>query len=357
MKNFGTMHALFLTTVLLLSSLTHVAIGPLQSYGCLGSQASHQPPPRGERTPADANPIVRGYFADPDIIYSKKHKRYYLYPTSDGFVGWSGTYFKAFSSDNLRDWKDEGVILDLKTDVSWADRNAWAPCIIERKVGEEYKYFYYFTAAQRIGVAVADDPAGPFKDSGRVLIDWKPAGVAGGQEIDPDVFRDPETGKYYLYWGNGYLAGAELGDDMISIRRETLKVMTPDRTYREAAHVFFRNGTYYFMWSEDDTRSENYRVRYATAKSPLGELTIPSDNLVLAKDPDAGIYATGHNSTINVPGTDRWYIVYHRFTYPYGIEMGPNAGFHRELCMDPMAFDEDGAIVRVKPTHAGPARN
>lgn len=299
------------------------------------------------------NPVLAGYYADPDIIYSEKTGRYYIYPTSDGFTGWSGTFFKTFSSENLVDWKDEGVILDLKTDVDWADRNAWAPCIIEKKVDGQFKYFYYFTAAQKIGVAVADSPTGPFKDSGQPLIDFKPDGVRGGQEIDPDVFCDPKTGRNYLYWGNGYMAVVELNNDMVSIKKDTMKVITPDRTYREGTHVFYRNGKYYFLWSEDDTRNENYRVRYAIADSPTGPLQIPADNLVIAKNPDAGIYATGHNSTIKIPGRDEWYIVYHRFTYPNGIGMGGDAGFHRETCIDKLEFESDGRIRRTQPTHKG----
>lgn len=92
-------------------------------------------------------------------------------------------------------WKDEGILLDLPKDVSWAKRNAWAPTMAERKINGEYKYFYYFTAAQKIGVAVSDSPTGPFKDSGKALITKKPAGIRGGQEIDPDVFVDPQTQK------------------------------------------------------------------------------------------------------------------------------------------------------------------
>ncbi len=175
----------------------------------------------------------------------------------------------------------------------------------------------------------------------------------GGQEIDPDVFCDPKTGNNYLYWGNGYMAVVELNDDMVSIRKDTIKVMTPDRTFREGVHVFFRNGKYYFLWSEDDTRSENYRVRYAISDSPTGPLQIPADNLVIAKAPEAGIYGTGHNSTIQVPDKDEWYIVYHRFTYPKGIRMGGDAGFHRETCIDRLEFDSEGRILRTPPTLNG----
>ena len=307
--------------------------------------------PAGFEMPADNNPVLEGYYADPSIIYSEKEKKYFLYPTSDGFHGWGGYYFKSFSSENLKDWKDEGVILDLKKDVPWAGRNAWAPAIIEKKTnGNAYKYYYYFTGAQKVGVAVSDSPTGPFKDSGKPLIDWKPEGIDRGQEIDPEVFCDPASKKNYLYWGNGYLAVAELNADMVSLKRKTVKVITPDNTFREGIVVFYRKGTYYFLWSENDTRSEDYRVRYGTSKSPLGPIEIPEDNLILSKAPEKGIYGTGHNSVLQIPGTDEWRIVYHRFNRPNGIEMGEAAGYHREVCIDKMEFNEDGSIRKVIPT-------
>jgi Beta-xylosidase len=296
------------------------------------------------------NPVLTGYFADPEVLYSKKTGKYYIYPTSDGFNGWSGTYFKTFSSSDLKNWKDEGVILDLRKDVSWANRNAWAPCIIEMGKGKKYKYYYYFTAAQKIGVAVADNPTGPFKDSGKPIVAERPEGVRGGQEIDPDVFQDPVSKKCYLYWGNGYMAVAELNKDMVSIKKETIKTIKVDRTFREGTYVFYRKGTYYFLWSDDDTRSPNYKVRYGMSKSPLGPIDIPANNIVIAKDPEKGIYGTGHNSVLQIPGKNEWYIVYHRFPYPDGIKMGDAAGFHREVCLDKMEFNEDGTIKQVVPT-------
>lgn len=299
------------------------------------------------------NPVLKGYYADPDIIYSERDQKYYLYPTTDGHTGWSGSDFSVFSSTDLINWTDEGVILDLKTDVSWCDIRAWAPCAIERKVGDAYKYYHYFSGDTKVGVAVSDSPTGPFKDSGKPLVDSYPLGARGGQHIDPDVFHDPESGNYYLYWGNGYLAVAELNDDMVSLKPGTTQVITPDNTFREGVHVFYRNGTYYFHWSEDDTRSPNYRVRYAMAESPTGPLLIPRENLVVARDDSQGIYGTGHNSTIQIPGKDEWYLVYHRFNYPRGITMGRAAGYHREVCVDPMTFDAAGKIIRVKPTHKG----
>ena len=81
-------------------------------------------------------------------------------------------------------------------------KNAWAPCIIEKKQTDgSYKYYFYYTAEKQVGVAVADHPLGPFKDSGQPLIGkGLPGGMKRGQNIDPDVFTDPVSGKTYLYW-------------------------------------------------------------------------------------------------------------------------------------------------------------
>jgi hypothetical protein len=299
------------------------------------------------------NPVLEGYYADPDILYSNKTKKYYIYPTSDGFDGWSGYYFKTFSSENLVDWKEEGIIIDLKKDVSWANRNAWAPCIVEKKIRGKYKYFYYFTAAQKVGVAVSDHPAGPFKDSGKPIVSTRPEGIKDGQEIDPDVFTDPKTRKSYLYWGNMYMAVAELNPDMVSLKEGSTKIITVNDSFREGTYVIFRNGKYYFFWSEDDTRSPNYKVRYAISNSPTGPLEMPENNIIIQGNPDLGIYATGHNSVLQIPNKDEWYITYHRFSYPTGIKMGDAAGFHREVCIDKLEFNPDGTIKQVIPTHHG----
>jgi beta-xylosidase len=307
--------------------------------------------------PTQNNPVIEAFYADPGTLYAEKTGKYYIYPTHDGFPGWGGRDFQVFSSPDLKDWKFERTILTLGDDVKWSDGNAWAPCIMERKRPDgTYKYYFYFCGALKgdgrkcIGCAVADDPLGPFTDIGRPVIDFKPEGVRGGQEIDPDVFRDPVSGKYYLYWGNGYMAGAELADDMLSVKRETVKVFRPGRTFREGTNVIFRNGRYYFSWSVDDTGSPNYHVRYATADSPLGDLTVPRDNIVIEKEPAHGILGTGHHQILKVHGADdEWRIVYHRFAWQNGRVMdGP--GFHREVCIDKLEFNEDGTIKKVVPT-------
>ena len=317
--------------------------------------------------PNHKQPILSGFHADPEVLYSNKTKKYYIYSTTDGTPGWGGHDFSVFSSENLVDWKDEGKMLDVKGDqVKWATGNAWAPCIIEKKVGKAYKYFFYFSAhnpksnRKEIGVAVSDSPTGPFVDSGAPIITDadRPKEARGGQAIDVDVFQDPKTGKFYLYWGNGFMAGAELNDDMLSVKKETITHLTPKGgnlqtwAFREGAYVFYRKGTYYFMWSVDDTGSPNYHVCYGTAKSPLGPISIDENNyMVIKQKPEDQIYGTAHNSVLQIPGKDEWYIVYHRINKNFVYH---EPGIHREVCIDRMTFDKQGRIIPVAPTLDGP---
>ncbi|KOV83226.1 beta-xylosidase [Nocardia sp. NRRL S-836] len=278
------------------------------------------------------SPVLPGLNADPNIVAFGD--TYYLYPTADGFPGWSGTRFSAWSSKNLVDWKDEGVVLDLGPDVSWADGRAWAPTIAERGG----KYYFYFCADAKIGVAVGGSPTGPFVDSGKPLIARNPSG--NGQAIDPAVFLD-RSGQPYLYWGNGEAYVVPLNDDMISYDPAEITRIDGLPDFREGLFMVERKGTYYLSWSVDDTRSEDYRVAYATAPGPTGPFT--ARGLILSKDTRLGIKGTGHSSMLRVPGTDDWYLAYHRFAIPGGD------GVRRETTIDKMTFAGDGTIKPVVP--------
>ena len=144
-----------------------------------------------------------------------------------------------------------------------------------------------------------------------------------------------------------------LSDDMMSIGDEEFTI-TPkggslaDYAFREGVYVFYRKGLYYFLWSVDDTGAKNYHVAYGTSKSPKGPIKVAEKPIVIIQNPEEEIYGTGHNSIVNVPGTDEWYIVYHRINKNY-LSNGP--GFHREVCIDRLTFAKDGTINQVQPTH------
>ena len=162
---------------------------------------------------ATGNPILPGFHADPEILYSNKTGKYYIYSTTDGIPGWGGYKYYVYSSANLKEWKNEGVALDAKSDqISWANGNLWAPAAIEVKQKDgSYKYYLYFSARpndngrKQMGVAVSDSPTGPFVDLGHPLLAKNHPGC-NGQLIDVDVFIDPVSKKPYLYWGNSFMA-------------------------------------------------------------------------------------------------------------------------------------------------------
>ncbi|MBG0561401.1 family 43 glycosylhydrolase [Actinoplanes sp. NEAU-A11] len=278
------------------------------------------------------SPVVKGLYADPNIAYL--NGRYYLYPTTDGYNGWSGARFKAFSSTDLVNWTDHGTILDLGPQISWADDRAWAPTIAYR----DNRYYFYFSAATSIGVATSSSPTGPFTDPlGRPLV---PAGFRSGQMIDPHVFTDTD-GRSYLYWGNGSAYAVPLNADMISFDAGQVRTFSLPN-FREAPFVFKRGTTYYLTYSVDDTGSENYHVEYATGASPYGPWT--HRGTILAKNLSLGIKGPAHQSVVKAPDSDAWYIAYHRFAIPAGN------GTNREVTIDPLRFNADGTIQPVIPT-------
>lgn len=299
-------------------------LAPLALQACTAPQAGHT-------TPSQAiGPVIKGKYADPNI--ARFGDTYYIYPTTDG-QKWMSTYFKCFSSKDLEHWTDEGIILDL-ADVSWAESKAWAPTIAEANG----KYYFYFTAQDRIGVAVSDAPTGPFKDAlGKPLIE---NGIYDTYEIDPAAFKDT-NGAHYLYFGNGRCYAIRLNNDMISLDTATAKDITPrgeTTEFREGVFVFKRGDTYHLTWSVNDTRSPDYQVHAATGPTPFGPFTLQTNNPILFRD---GVsLGTAHHSVVENPDGS-FAICFHRFAVPGGD------GMNRETCIAPLTFDAQDNIERV----------
>lgn len=320
------------------------------------------------------NPVLPGWYADPEgTIFGNE---YWIYPTYSDDYGTPvrsknfteqqlkmqkntinksyliQTFFDAFSSKDLITWEKHSHVLDIEN-VKWAAYSLWAPAILEK----DKKYYLFFGANDiqsdnelgGIGVAVSDKPAGPFKDAlGKPLIDKF---YNGAQPIDQFVFRDND-GSYYMYYGGWRHCNiVKLNDDLLSIvpfvDGTTFKEITPEG-YVEGPFMFYRNGKYYFMWSEGGWTGPNYSVAYAMADSPFGPFK--RIGKILKQDPEVATGA-GHHSVIHIPNSDEYYIVYHR------RPLGDTEGNHRHTCIDRMYFDENGFIKPVKITFTGvPAR-
>lgn len=291
------------------------------------------------------NPVFSGWYADPEgTIFQNK---YWIYPTYSAPYD-QQVFLDAFSSTDLVQWQKHARILDTAA-VKWARRAMWAPSIIEK----DKKYYLFFGANDiqsnsekgGIGVAVADKPDGPFKDYlGKPLID---SFYNGAQPIDQFVFKD-KSGQHYLYYGGWrHCNMAKLNDDFTGFvpfeDGAVFKEITPEG-YVEGPFMFMRGGKYYFMWSEGGWTGPDYCVAYAIADSPTG----PFKRIGKILQQDTAIATgAGHNSVIQAPGANDFYIVYHR--HP----LGQTDGNARVTCIERMYFDESGLIKPVKITHEG----
>ena len=290
------------------------------------------------------NPIVEGWYADPEgVIYDN---RYWIFSTR------SLPYEKqvaldAFSSPDLLHWTRHENIIDT-AEVKWAEKCLWAPSSIKHNG----KYYLFFGANDvhegevgGIGVGMADTPDGPYKDIlGKPLINEI---VNGAQPIDQFVFKDDE-GQIYMYYGGwGHCNVVKLSDSMNELLPfpdgEIYKEITP-KDYVEGPFMIKRDGKYYFMWSQGGWTGPDYCVAYGIADNPLGPFELKGK--ILQRDELIGTGA-GHHSVINIPGTDDYYIVYHR--HPIGATDGNN----RVMCIDRLYFAENGDILPVRMTFDG----
>ena len=301
-----------------------------------------------EKAITSGNPIFPGGYADPESrIFNKQ---YWIYPTYSAKYE-EQVFLDAFSSTDLVSWKKHNRILDT-ANVKWAKKAVWAPSIVKK--GEKYFLFFGANDIQNdqeyggIGIAVSDNPSGPFKDYlGKPLIDKF---HNGAQPIDQFVFQDKDDQYYLLYGGWRHCNIAKLNKDFTGFipfdDGTTFKEITP-KGYVEGSFMFLKDGKYYFMWSEGGWTGPNYSVAYAIANSPFG----PFERIgkILQQDTTVATGA-GHHSVINIPKSNKWYIVYHR------RPLGETDGNHRVTCIDEMNFDEKGFIKPVKITKEGITR-
>ncbi len=294
------------------------------------------------------NPIVRNQFsADPTArVFNGK---VYVFPSHDipapEGKGLKKDWFcmadyHVFSSGNLTDWTDHGVILS-QNKVAWVDSTSysmWAPDCIERNG----KYYFYFPANKNVadtkgrrwfgvGVAIADKPEGPY-----IPLSQPIKGVNG---IDPNVFIDKD-GRAYLYWAMGNIMVAKLKDNMTELASEPQIIANlPQKGLKEGPFLFERNGIYYLTIPHVENKIE--RLEYAIGSNPMGPFKMAG---VVMDESPVNCW-TNHQSFVEYKG--QWYLFYHRNDY------SPKFDKNRSICIDSLFFNADGTIRKVIPTLRG----
>ena len=306
-------------------------------------------------TKPTGNPVIEGWYADPEGVILDN--QYWIFPTFSARYE-KQVFLDAFSSTDLATWTKHSRIIDTSI-IRWARMAIWAPSIVRK--GKQYFLFFSANDIQSkerngvkddtlggIGIAVADAPGGPYRDYlGKPLINRF---YNGAQPIDQYVFRDKDGQHYIIYGGWGHCNIAKLNTDFTGLvpfaDGQLAREITPEN-YVEGPTMFIRNGKYYLMWSEGGWTNGSYRVAYAIADNVMG----PFRRIATILEADSSVATgAGHHSVIQVPGTDEWFIVYHRRPIP-NLDRD-----HRVTCIDRMNFNADGTIRPVKMTVEGVRR-
>lgn len=302
------------------------------------------------------NPIIRDQFAaDPTArVFNNK---VYLYPshdiptpilssTSDSTVmgGLREDWFcmadyHVFSSENLTDWHDHGVIV-TQNEVPWVRPDSysmWAPdCVFKNG-----KYYFFFPSTPKegrgfaIGVATADKPEGPFV--------CEPEPIAGVGGIDPCVLID-DDGKAYLYWSGMGIRGARLKDSMKELDADEPRGQIMEglpEGFKEGPFAFKQGGHYYltFPWVRKEKGTET--LAYAMSDNPLGPWQFKG---IIMAEHASGCW-TNHHSIVKFK--DQWYLFYHHNDY------SPSMDKRRSVRIERLSFNADGTIREVVPTLRG----
>jgi hypothetical protein len=310
------------------------------------------------------NPIVTDiYTADPAALVHDG--RMYVYtgrdeasPTQNNFVM---REWHVFSSDNPspdpQAWTHHGSPLSLDS-FSWGNANAWASEVVQ---GLDGRFYWYVSinstfperTGMSIGVAVADDPLGPWTDALGGPLVWPDLPNSSSLNIDPTVLVD-DDGQVYMYWGSFWSPRAvRLNQNMIELDGP---ILTPQglttlagapNNFWEAPWLFKRDGLYYLVYAANSnvggtpgdgcvTASTFACIRYATATNPLGPWS--HRGIVL----DQVSSTTNHPAIVEFEG--QWWMVYHTADAPDG------GNFRRSVAVDMLFFNDDGTMQKVIQT-------
>lgn len=291
---------------------------------------------------ATGNPVIKHKFtADPAALVYKD--KVYIYTGHDVAPekrnGYEMHEWLLFSTSDMKTFTEHPSPLNVKA-FKWAKDDAWASQVIERNG----KFYWYVAVThdsthrgKAIGVAVADNPIGPFKDAkGSAIItnDMTTESKISWDDIDPTVFID-DNKQAYLFWGNTTLHYVKLKENMIDMDGPMHTITLPKFT--EAPWVHKKNGWYYLSYAYEFPE----KIAYAMSKSIEG----PWEYKGILNE-IAGNCNTNHQAIITFKGKD--YFIYHN-----GALVPDYASFHRSVCIDYLFYNKDGTMKRVIMTSEG----
>lgn len=310
--------------------------------------------------------VLDSDFPDPSVLHAPDGY-YYAYATQTKLAG-RILNFQVARSPDLRTWEHLGEALPDKPAWAATSQRFWAPDVSRHPDG---RYLLYYSAQPNypgaglcLGVAVAERPEGPFRDSGQPLL----AGGPGFENIDPMRFVDPADGRQWLFWGSGFgpLRVRELADDGLSFAENSeAKIIVETRPAGdpalyghliEGSWVHYRQGWYYLFYSGDNCCGPD--ARYAVLVARARHATGPYQTLAQATGTAGTILtendrwqAPGHNSLITDASGQDW-LLYHAIDrqQPTFDAINDEQGYSRRvMLLSKVDYDAEGWPVVEQP--------
>ncbi len=232
--------------------------------------------------------------------------------------------YHVYTSNDLVHWTKGKRVFEP------GEKHVWAPDVFRNP--DDGKFYLYYTVSKRIGVAVADKPDGKFEDRATFFTD----------AIDAHMFRDDDK-KYYLYYVQlpGFLIHVQRMKNPLEKEGEPIKILWPTEPWEkirgevtEGPWMLKYKGTYYLLYSGTGADSLDYAIGYATAKSPTGPFTKYAGNPIVKRGETA--LGPGHGCVVTDAAGNLW-SVYHQ-------QKDDTQPWNRFICIDPLWFDENGIL-------------
>lgn len=287
------------------------------------------------------NPILPHKHFIPDVEARVwKDGRIYLYGSMDiqGYDDYCSYDYHVFSSSDLLEWKDHGKTFSSHPkdrQISWDEKRhhaLFAPdCIFAN--GKYYLCFCLSDGSE--GIAVSENPAGPFKDA------WLVKGVEK-DGIDPAILLD-DDGTLVYYWGQFDARVAKMLPDLSGVDPSTINrslVNEKEHGFHEGSSIRKRGDWYYLVFA-DTSRGKATSLGYAMSKSPFGPFE--KKGIIIDNDGCDSETWNNHGSICEFQG--KWYVFYHRSSH--------GTKYNRRVCIEPIQFNEDGTINEVEMTTQG----
>lgn len=305
-------------------------------YFCMVSCSSYGASfPDDEEKSNYRNPVVGYSLPDPTVIRAADGN-FYLYATEDI------RNIPILKSSNLVDWTVIGTAFtdDTRPDFE-PDGGLWAPDI--NRINGKYVLYYSMSVwgGERtcgIGVAVADQPEGPFTDKGKM---FRSNGIGVQNSIDPFYIED--GGKKYLFWGSFRgLYSIELSDDGLSVKTGARKKQIAGTAF-EGAYIH-KKGDFYYLFASIGSCCEGvnstYQLVVGRSESLFGPYTdrngkdMMENGYSVVVGSNERFVGNGHCSEIVQDKAGNDWIFYH------GVDRA--APKDRVLLLDRIRWDDNG---------------